>query len=73
MRLTLFGIVVAVLGGIALYFGGVPYTQRDQVVDVGPLQASTETQRRLDIPPLLSGGILAFGVGIAAYGAVKDD
>ena len=72
MRLTLLGIAIAVVGGIALYFGGLPYTDREQIVEIGSFEASAEVRERVDVPPLLGGGILAFGIGIAVYGAVKQ-
>jgi len=69
MRFIVIGIVIALVGGVGLYFGGLPYTDREQVLDVGPLEATAEMRKKVEIPPLLSGGILALGVGIAVYGA----
>ena len=71
MRLTVLGIVIAVVGGVALYFGGLPYTEREQILDIGPIQATAEVRDRVDVPPLVGGAILAFGVGLAVYGAVR--
>lgn len=68
MRIRLLGIAIAILGGVALYFGGIPYTDREQILDVGPIQASAEVRERFDIPPLVAGGLLALGVGVVAYG-----
>jgi hypothetical protein len=70
MRLILVGSVLVVLGGLALWFGGVPYT-RDQVFELGPIEARTEVRERLDIPPLAGGAVLALGVGLAVYGATR--
>lgn len=68
MKTIVVGLLIAALGGLALWFGGVPYTERNQHIDVGPIQATTETRQRFDVPPLVGGAILALGVGIAAYG-----
>lgn len=71
MRLILLGIVLAVLGGLALRFGGIPYTERSEVFELGPIQATAETRERVDIPPLAGGAIMALGVGLAVYGALR--
>lgn len=72
MRFIFLGIVIALLGIAGLYFGGIPYTDREQVVDIGPIQASAEMRKRVEVPPLVSGGVLALGVGIAVYGASRE-
>lgn len=72
MRFIVIGIVIAIVGGVGLYFGGLPYTDREQVLDIGPLEASAEVREKVEIPPLLSGGILALGVGIVVYGAGRN-
>jgi hypothetical protein len=69
MKTILVGLLIAALGGVALWFGGVPYTERTRLLDVGPIQATAETRERFDIPPMVGGAILALGVGIAVYGA----
>lgn len=71
MRFIFLGIVIALLGAAGLYFGGIPYSDREQVVDIGPLQASAEMRKEFELPPLVSGGILALGVGIVVYGASR--
>jgi hypothetical protein len=71
MRLILLGSVVAMLGAAALWFGGIPYTDREDVLDIGPFQASAEVRKRIDIPPLAGGAIMALGVGILVYGAAR--
>jgi hypothetical protein len=68
MKTIVVGLLIAALGGLALWFGGVSYTERNQLIEVGPIQAATETRERFDIPPLAGGAILALGIGIAAYG-----
>lgn len=67
MRLTLLGLVVAVLGALALWFGGIPYTDTE-TIEVGPISASAEVRERYDIPPIVAGCVMALGVGLAVYG-----
>ena len=56
------GIVLVVLGLIGLLIGGVTWTDRDTVVDAGPLQITTEERERLPIPPIAGGILLVAGV-----------
>lgn len=70
MRLILLGSVLVILGGLALWFGGVPYT-RDQVFELGPIEARTEVRDKVEIPPLAGGAIMGLGVGLAVYGATR--
>lgn len=65
------GLILAVAGALALAVGGIPYTEEEQVVDVGPIQASSEVEKELDIPPLVGGLILAAGAGLVVYGSMR--
>jgi hypothetical protein len=56
------GIVLVVLGLIGLLIGGVTWTDRDTVVDAGPLEITTEERERLPIPPIAGGILLVAGV-----------
>lgn len=59
---TLVGILLIVLGIGALAYGGLTYTKREKIVDLGPIEATKETQERVPLPPIL--GVLALGGGI---------
>lgn len=56
------GIVLVVLGAVGLLIGGISWTDRDTVVDAGPLQIQTEERERLSIPPVAGGIMLVAGV-----------
>ncbi len=63
MRTTaIVGIVLIVLGLGALAYRGITYTSRETIVDVGPIHATAERQRRLPLSPVL--GIVAVGGGV---------
>lgn len=57
------GILLTVLGVLALAYQGITYTQQKKVIDLGPIQASTKTEKHIPIPPIL--GIAAIGGGVA--------
>ena len=65
------GIVLIVLGALALAYQGINYTRERKVLDVGPAHITTETQERIPLPPILGGLALAGGVVLLVVGARK--
>lgn len=63
------GLVLVVLGIVALVWGGVFWTDRTEVLDAGPLEVTTEDTEGVAIPPVL--GIIALIGGIALL-AIPD-
>jgi len=59
----LIGILLIVFGVVALAVGGFTYTKREKVLDIGPLQASTERQKTIPLSPIV--GIVAVAGGVA--------
>jgi hypothetical protein len=59
----LIGILLIVFGVAALAVGGFTYTKREKVLDIGPLQASTERQKTIPLSPIV--GIVAVAGGVA--------
>ena len=60
MRLA--GIVLVVLGVLALAYGGFSYTKREKIIDIGPIEATAETQESVPLPPILGGAALVGGI-----------
>ena len=58
----MFGIVLIVLGLVALLYGGISWTEREKVVDVGPIEVTRENRERLPVPPIVGGLLLTAGV-----------
>ncbi|HZD05186.1 MAG TPA: hypothetical protein VE173_09720 [Longimicrobiales bacterium] len=69
--LLVVGAVLAILGALALWRGGIPYRDREKVLDIGPVEATAETEKEVEIPPLLAGVVLAAGVGFLVVGAAR--
>lgn len=63
------GIVLIVIGVIALAYGGISYTKREKVLDIGPIEATTETRETIPLPPLLGGLALAGGIVLLIVGS----
>jgi hypothetical protein len=58
------GIVLVVLGVLALAYQGITYTSRETVVDIGPLHATADRERTLPLPPILGLAAVAGGVAL---------
>ncbi|MEO8521970.1 MAG: DUF3185 domain-containing protein [Acidobacteriota bacterium] len=69
MKIT--GIVLIVIGVIALALGGISYTKREKIVDIGPIQASADREKTIPLPPLLGGLALAGGIVLLIAGSKK--
>jgi len=65
---TLVGIVLIVLGVLALAYQGITYTTREKIVDLGPLKASVDKQKTIPLPPILGAVGLAAGVVLLVVG-----
>ena len=69
--ITWAGIALVVLGALALAYQGINYTKRKDVVDLGSIHVTTETQERISLPPVLGGLALAGGMALLVMGARK--
>jgi hypothetical protein len=67
--IILFGIVLVVLGALALAYQGINYTRTEKALDLGPMHAIKETQKRILLLPLLEGIALIGGVALLLTGA----
>jgi uncharacterized membrane protein len=69
--MVMLGILLIVLGGLALAYQGFSYTHQEKVLDVGPIQATAEKHDRVSIPPILGGLVLVGGIALLVVGAKK--
>jgi uncharacterized membrane protein len=68
---TLIGLVLIVLGIVALAYQGITYTTREKVIDIGPLEATAETEKTIPLSPLLGGLALVGGIVLVVIGNKK--
>lgn len=57
------GLVLIVLGLLALVYQGFTYTQRETVIDLGPIQATADREKTVPLSPIV--GVVAVAGGIA--------
>ena len=56
------GLVLVVIGIVALVWGGVFWTDRDTILDAGPVEIATENRDGVAVPPVLGAIALVAGV-----------
>jgi hypothetical protein len=67
--ITMLGIALAVLGVLALVYQGFSYTRHKDVLDVGPIHATTDTREHVPLPPIVGGLALVSAAILIAMGA----
>lgn len=67
--ITIAGLVLIVLGALALAFQGISYTDKKTIVDFGPVEATAETEETIPLPPVMGGLAIAGGVVLLLYGS----
>jgi uncharacterized membrane protein len=63
------GIILIILGAVALAYQGITYTTQEKVVDLGPLKVEAKKEKTIPLPPLLGTLLLVGGVVLVAVSA----
>lgn len=69
---TVIGIILIVVGIAALAYQGITYTTREKVVDLGPIQVTSDKTRTLPLPPIVGGIALVGGIVVLVVGSKKS-
>lgn len=56
------GLALVVVGIVVLVWGGVFWTDRDTLIDAGPLEITTEDREGVALPPVVGGIALVGGI-----------
>ena len=67
--MKLIGVLLIVFGIVALAVGGIGYTRREKVLDLGPSQATTEKREMIPLSPVAGITAVAAGVILVAVGS----
>ena len=70
--IKLIGIVLIVLGVVALAYHGITYTTHEKVFQIGPIEATKKTEKTIPFSPVLGGVVLAAGIVLFVMGAKKS-
>jgi hypothetical protein len=68
---SLAGIVLVVLGVLALAYQGINYTHRETVLDVGPIHATADTEKHIPLPPIF-GGLAILGGAFLLFAGARE-
>jgi uncharacterized membrane protein YidH (DUF202 family) len=66
--MKIIGVVLIVLGILGLAYGGLHWTRREKVVDLGPVEVTSEKRESLPLPPIAGGVMLVAGVALVLAG-----
>ncbi|HEX4666842.1 MAG TPA: DUF3185 domain-containing protein [Chthoniobacterales bacterium] len=65
------GIILIVVGIVALAFGGFTFKEHKKDVDIGPVQIGHTEKHDFPLPPILGGLCIAGGVVLVIVGSRK--
>lgn len=62
MKLT--GIVLVILGVLALAYQGIRYTTQEKLVDIGSIHVTTTEKKSIPLPPIVGGAAIIAGIAL---------
>jgi uncharacterized membrane protein YidH (DUF202 family) len=69
---TVIAILLIILGILAFAYQGINYTSREKVVDLGPVEITTEKTNTFPLPPVVGGIALVGGIVLLLVGNKKN-
>ena len=69
---TLIAVILIAIGIVAFAYQGITYTTREKVVDLGPIQMTTEKTKTLPLPPIVGALALVGGIVLLVMGKKND-
>jgi uncharacterized membrane protein HdeD (DUF308 family) len=66
--MRIIGIILVVIGILALAYQGITYTTHKKVLDIGPIQATKEEHKTIPVPPIIGAVALIGGIVILVSG-----
>lgn len=67
--IVLVGIILIIIGIVALAYQGFTYTTREKVVDLGPLKVEAKREKTVPLPPIVGGVAVAAGLVLVIVGS----
>jgi len=62
--MKLVGIILTVLGVLALVYQGIQYTSKEKILDIGSIKLSADTKKTIPLPPIVGAVAIAAGVAL---------
>ena len=70
--MKILGILLIIIGIVAFAYQGITYTSREKVVDLGPVEVTTEKTSTFPLPPVVGGIALVGGIVLLLAGKKKS-
>ena len=67
------GVILILIGIVALAYQGITYTTREKVVDIGSLHITTDRTKTIPLPPIVGGVALVSGIVVLIMGRKRAD
>jgi len=62
--MKLLGIILIVLGVLALAYQGIRYTTKEKLIDIGPLKVTATEKKTIPLPPIVGGVAIVAGIAL---------
>jgi len=62
--MKLIGIILIILGVLALAYQGIRYTTQEKLIDIGSIQVTTTEKKTIPLPPILGGVAIVAGIAL---------
>ena len=62
--MKLVGIILIVLGVLALVYQGIQYTTKEKILDIGSIKISADTKQTIPLPPIAGGVAIVAGIAL---------
>lgn len=66
---VLVGIVLIIVGVAAMVYGGISYTAREDVVQIGPIAVTAKEKKTIPLSPVVGGVAIAGGIVLVLRGS----
>jgi uncharacterized membrane protein len=67
--IAIVGVILIILGVVALAYQGITYTTKEKVIDLGPLKVEAKREKTIPLPPVLGGIALVGGIVLLIVGS----
>jgi uncharacterized membrane protein YidH (DUF202 family) len=69
VAVKLIGVLLIVLGIVALVMGGIRYTTREKVLDIGPIEATADKHHEIPLSPIVGIASVVGGIVLVVAGS----
>lgn len=69
--ITILGIILVIIGIIAVGYQGFNYTTREKVLEIGNVQVTADTEKHVNLPPYLGALCLVGGLVLIVVGRIS--